>query len=1614
MIDRAPDLFMAGYGAVWTPPPGRGDTSDFTVGYDVYDRFDLGQWDKHTLYGTETSLKRTADMVHRAGLDLHVDFVLNHNGYSDLSTPGFYDAGGYPGLAITLPNDIDGDFHSAYWGGPEYERLAGLIDIAHERDYQFIRNPVDANDSRNIRPGTVPAFGRIANIPDPENARFYPDIGHNTIFVYDPVTGEQNIPVHQFNLADPMQGDATTENATGYLMRNAQWLVQVIGVDGLRIDAAKHVPGFVLDYIDRAVYRQNPRYLLDGSPKHVFSYSEVYDADPAVLHPHVKKTIDPGDPGRIGGNRDTLDFKLYFALKQNLEHGTRPDWDNWDHNRYTWYRIKDAALDVSTANGQGDTLHNGSAGVTFTQSHDVFQPYQLADVAQAYTLLMPGNTVIYFNGKEFGDNREFPKDGRGDALSVMHGSPLTTLLEIRNTHGRGNYAERWVDDQGMFAFERVSSALVLLSNRTDPGFHSRTLEHVGFAPGTHLVELTGHAADPDFDPFNDFPEVVTVFDDAGVNKVNLRFPTNTAPDGDWHNRGYLAYGLPPPEAPAGLELVSGVDSVLPGNGNPTSDYENGINRQTDLHVVKADTLDVRLQTVEVNLLGSIRDVWADGDNALLKLDGGRPINLDGGVDFVTPGEVSYGFERFGNKSSPLIGPGGLGGPRGDGEFLQTIDTTRLEEGVHFLEARAFRHRTDNGPAVYNSFKKAFYVDRLPPQSAIQELRAVNNPGDTDVLVESVDFTADNVHVFLNLPASVADQEIYTMVSQGQGEADQVDVNLFKKYEPGIGTGNNVFTIVTYELTGTSNIQRMSGQWVAGRGAGLGDLNHDGQITADDMEGFGWGFEHVLYAQNTEFNPAADVNGDGRVDNLDLYSLEDVLVTAGASRDVLDAYTRVLVRRGNINGQFGTDQWDIDALYGQLGSEAWLTDLDADGGSADQQDVDTLVSTILGTDYGDANLDTEIDIADLQIVHDNWHGSTGWAGGDFTGDAFVDVADLHLVGLHWTSAQPYADAFQQVFGLFDAVHDAYRTDANVELAVAAPGVLGNDLVPLGDGISAVIADGPTHAAEFTLQADGSFSYTPAANFHGTDRFSYRADDGQAESNEATVTITVGAFQLDQLLPTPNGFVAYFNRPIKTAALSLYDIQAGTIGPADVTLTGSASGPVSGSLVTDANSVTFIATGGPLATDNYTVGLRSAASGFADAAYGDLLDGNADGTPGDDYTTAFAIAAEPIVVSLPDFTRGPGQPINVPAYDNDLPLTLTDRRDVGNAVTSLDLEVTYDPQLMNVTAATVGPDAPAGTTLVADTGTPGRITLSLSGATPFDRGESHVVTLTANVPAAATYGSSHVLDITHMVASDAGGTSLPATGDDAIHVVSLFGDTTGNGTYSGLDAQRAARVAVRLDGGFAMFPAVDPAIIADVTGNGSVSGLDAQRIAQQAAGTDPDEIPQPPELLRLDGSAAVGKVTDVLLEPQLTGVVELAAARIEANEQDHAAIFQDVTFRIANLPKNVLGMVSGHTIQVDINAAGYGWFVEKDEGRRTKDEGILMHPHSVDLLTAVMHELGHVLGYDHLHDGVMEELLPLGTRRDWDTGPLADETTDVRNTLDRSSLTPSVIDDYFAMH
>ncbi|MHA1939590.1 MAG: Ig-like domain-containing protein, partial [Candidatus Thorarchaeota archaeon] len=68
-----------------------------------------------------------------------------------------------------------------------------------------------------------------------------------------------------------------------------------------------------------------------------------------------------------------------------------------------------------------------------------------------------------------------------------------------------------------------------------------------------------------------------------------------------------------------------------------------------------------------------------------------------------------------------------------------------------------------------------------------------------------------------------------------------------------------------------------------------------------------------------------------------------------------------------------------------------------------------------------------------------------------------------------------------------------------------GVLANDFDVDGDELIAILVTGPSHGS-LILNADGSFTYTPNANWHGVDSFIYEALDG-ALTDTATVTITV---------------------------------------------------------------------------------------------------------------------------------------------------------------------------------------------------------------------------------------------------------------------------------------------------------------------------------------------------------------------------------------------------------------------------------------------------------------------------------------------------------------------------
>lgn len=88
----------------------------------------------------------------------------------------------------------------------------------------------------------------------------------------------------------------------------------------------------------------------------------------------------------------------------------------------------------------------------------------------------------------------------------------------------------------------------------------------------------------------------------------------------------------------------------------------------------------------------------------------------------------------------------------------------------------------------------------------------------------------------------------------------------------------------------------------------------------------------------------------------------------------------------------------------------------------------------------------------------------------------------------------------------AMDDLFELDEDSVLNVSAPGVLVNDLDIDDDTLTVRLISGPAHGS-LSINADGSFAYTPGADYYGSDSFTYVATDGLLESATATVSLTI---------------------------------------------------------------------------------------------------------------------------------------------------------------------------------------------------------------------------------------------------------------------------------------------------------------------------------------------------------------------------------------------------------------------------------------------------------------------------------------------------------------------------
>jgi len=123
----------------------------------------------------------------------------------------------------------------------------------------------------------------------------------------------------------------------------------------------------------------------------------------------------------------------------------------------------------------------------------------------------------------------------------------------------------------------------------------------------------------------------------------------------------------------------------------------------------------------------------------------------------------------------------------------------------------------------------------------------------------------------------------------------------------------------------------------------------------------------------------------------------------------------------------------------------------------------------------------------------------------------------------------------------AANDTFTTSEDTPLTASVPGVLGNDSDAEGSALTASLVSGPT-AAQGTLafNSNGTFTFTPAANFNGAATFTYKVSDGVLTSNTATVTINVTPVN-DAPVATGQSYTAWYNYGIP----GRYKIDAGDL-------------------------------------------------------------------------------------------------------------------------------------------------------------------------------------------------------------------------------------------------------------------------------------------------------------------------------------------------------------------------------------------------------------------------------------------------------------------------------------
>lgn len=310
-----------------------------------------------------------------------------------------------------------------------------------------------------------------------------------------------------------------------------------------------------------------------------------------------------------------------------------------------------------------------------------------------------------------------------------------------------------------------------------------------------------------------------------------------------------------------------------------------------------------------------------------------------------------------------------------------------------------------------------------------------------------------------------------------------------------------------------------------------DSDADGDaLTAELVSGPSHGALILNADGSMTYTPEANFNGEDSF----VYKASDgsstseatVTITVGAANDAPSATA----------DEYSTDE---DTALHVDAPGVLANDIDSDG--------DSLMSTLVsGPANGTLTLDADGSFDYVPGTNFNGDDSFVYTAGDASSSSGETTVTIHVAAVN---DAPVNES------------DSYLTDEDTPLVISAPGVLANDSDPEGDPLTAALVTGPAHGT-VSLSEDGSFTYTPEANFNGSDSFTYKASDGSAESGETTVSIVVNSTP-DAPITHNDAYSTGEDVPL-TASVEM-GVLANDFDPQDLPLTAElVTGPTNGTL------------------------------------------------------------------------------------------------------------------------------------------------------------------------------------------------------------------------------------------------------------------------------------------------------------------------------------------------------------------------------------------------------------------------------------------------------------------